>query len=103
MKKIPGSGISSSVMAHIQHDKKQLLARIRRIGGQVSALERAIEGDSDCSEVLVQIAAAKGAMHALMMKVLTGHLSEHVVAEKSEAGRAKEAQVIMELLARYAR
>lgn len=90
-------------MAHTQNDKKQLLARIRRISGQVSALERAIEAGSDCSAVLVQMAAAKGAMHALMMKVLAGHLSEHVVAEKTEAGRVREAQVIMELLARYAR
>lgn len=69
----------------------------------MSALERAIEGGPDCTGVLVQVAAAKGAMHALMMKLLTDHLSEHVVAEKSEAGRAKEAQVIMELLVRYAR
>ncbi|HYG07953.1 MAG TPA: metal-sensing transcriptional repressor, partial [Stenotrophomonas sp.] len=54
-------------MAHVQREKKKLLTRIRRIGGQVAALERAVESGVECSDVLVQIAAAKGAMHALMM------------------------------------
>lgn len=90
-------------MAHVQREKKKLLTRIRRIGGQVAALERAVESGVECSDVLVQIAAAKGAMHALMMEVLAGHLSEHVVAVESEAERAREAGVIMELLGKYAR
>ena len=59
-------------MAHVTRDKKKLLTRIRRIAGQVSALERAIDADTDCADVLIQIAAAKGAMRALMMEVLTG-------------------------------
>ena len=42
-------------------------------------------------------------MHALMMEVLAGHLSEHVVAGKTERGRAEEARTVMELLAKYAR
>lgn len=90
-------------MAHVRRDKKKLLTRIRRIAGQVAALERAMETEADCSDVLIQIAATKGAMHALMMKVLAGHLSEHVVAGKTERGRAEEARAIMELLAKYAR
>ena len=91
-------------MAHTHRDKKKLLTRVRRIGGQVAALERALESDEgDCAQMLVQIAAAKGAMHALMMEVLAGHLSEHVVAAESEAERAQEAGMIMELLTRYAR
>lgn len=90
-------------MAHIQRDKKKLLTRIRRVGGQVAALERAVDEEADCSDVLVQIAATKGAMHALMMEVLAGHLAEHVVAGETEAERAREAQAIMALLSRYAR
>ena len=90
-------------MAHVRRDKKKLLTRIRRIAGQVAALERAMETEADCSDVLIQIAATKGAMHALMMEVLAGHLSEHVVAGKTERERAEEARAIMELLAKYAR
>ena len=90
-------------MAHIQRDKKKLLTRVRRIAGQVAALEQALESGDDCDAVLVQIAATKGAMHALMMEVLAGHLAEHVVAGETEAERAREAQAIMALFSRYAR
>ena len=90
-------------MAHVHRDKKKLLTRIRRIAGQVAALERALEGEAECSDVLIQIAAAKGAMHALLMEVLSGHLNEHVVAGKTESARAKEAEAVMTLLAKYSR
>ncbi len=59
--------------------------------------------ETDCSDLLVQIAATKGAMHALMMEVLAGHLTEHVVAGETEVERAREAQIIMDLLSKYAR
>ncbi len=90
-------------MAHIQHDKKKLLTRVRRIAGQVAALEQALEAGDDCDAVLVQIAAAKGAMHGLMMEVMADHLSEHVVAEKDPAKRASEAALLLELIKRHAR
>lgn len=90
-------------MAHVNHDKKKLLARVRRVAGQVSALEAALEADADCSEVLIQIAAAKGAVHSLMMEVLTGHLIEHVAHEKKETNRIREAEALIELLRSYAK
>jgi DNA-binding FrmR family transcriptional regulator len=90
-------------MAHVNRNRKSLLARVRRIAGQVAALERALEGDADCSDVLVQIAAAKGAMHGLMMEVLVDHLDEHVVAEQDQDRRREEAQVLLKLLQGYAK
>ena len=90
-------------MAHVTRDKKKLLTRVRRVAGQVAALEEALESDADCTDVLIQIAAAKGAIHGLMMEVLSGHLIEHVVVEKSDAKRAREAAAIIELLKGYAK
>lgn len=90
-------------MAHVARDKKKLLARVRRIAGQVAALEKALQRETDCAEVLVQIAAAKGAMHALMIEVMAGHLAEHVAAEPDSAKRAAEAAVLVELLRGYAK
>ncbi|QGW65224.1 metal/formaldehyde-sensitive transcriptional repressor [Lysobacter soli] len=90
-------------MAHVNRDKKKLLTRVRRVAGQVAALEHALEADADCADVLIQIAAAKGAIHGLMMEVLSGHLAEHVVAEASPTKRAREAQAIVELLKGYAK
>lgn len=88
-------------MAHVNRDKKKLLSRVRRVAGQIAALEKALQADTDCSDVLVQIAAAKGAIHGLMMEVLAGHLAEHVVAERTEAVRSREALAIIELLRSY--
>lgn len=90
-------------MTHVIHERKKLLARVRRIGGQVAALEKALEADADCTDVLVQAAAAKGAMHALMMEILSGHLAEHVAAEPDEARRTDQARVLLDLLRHYTR
>ncbi|MBW8851848.1 MAG: metal/formaldehyde-sensitive transcriptional repressor [Xanthomonadales bacterium] len=90
-------------MAHVNRDKKKLLARVRRVAGQVAALETALESDAECVDVLVQIAAAKGAIHGLMMEVLSGHLLEHVVAETSATKRAQEADALLALLKGYAK
>ena len=96
-------GYTITVMTHIQRDKKKLLTRVRRIAGQVAALEQALDAGNDCDAVLVQIAATKGAMHGLMLEVMAGHLNDHVVAEKDPGKRAREAEVLLELMKRHAR
>lgn len=88
-------------MAHVTRNQKKLLSRVRRIGGQVAALEKALEANTDCGEVLIQIAAVRGAIHGLMMEVLTGHLQEHMVAETDEQRRADEMAVVIDLMRTY--
>lgn len=90
-------------MAHVRRDKKKLLARIRRIAGQVTALEKALDSDVECADVLVQIAATRGAMHALMMEVMAGHMREHVARGTDEAARVAEADALAALLKGYSR
>jgi len=67
-------------MPHTIKDKRKLLSRVRRIKGQTSALEDALERGSDCSAILQQIAAIRGAVNGLMAEVLEGHLREHLGA-----------------------
>jgi len=88
-------------MSHTHRDKTKLLARVRRIAGQVAALERALESGQDCEAILIQIAAARGAMHALMREVMAGHLQEHVVDEKNLEKRDQQAQILLNLLRRH--
>lgn len=71
------------------------------MGGQVAALESALQQGDDCADVLVQVAAVRGAAHGLLMELLADHLAEHVVGADDEATRASEAQVVVELLRRY--
>jgi len=65
-------------MSHTVRDKSKLLARVRRIHGQVQALERALETEQGCAQVLHQIAAIRGATGGLMTQVLEEHIREHV-------------------------
>ena len=69
-------------MAHTIRDKKKLLNRVRRLRGQVEAVERLLEGEEDCSEILQQIAACRGSINSLMSEVLEGHIRFHLVERK---------------------
>lgn len=64
---------------HIHGDSRKLLQRVRRIRGQVEALERAIANDGDCADILQLIAASRGALGGLMFQVIDGHVRFHVL------------------------
>lgn len=66
-------------MAHTVREKTKLLARVRRIRGQVEALERALDGEAGCDQVMHLIAAARGAMAGLMVEVVEDHVRGHLV------------------------
>lgn len=89
------------MMTHVARNQKKLLGRVRRIGGQVAALEAALDSDVPCAQVLVQIAAVRGAVHGLMMEVLNHHLHEHVVVEANERRRAREMSAVTALMRTY--
>ena len=63
-------------MPHSPAEKKKALTRVRRIRGQLDALERALELGTDCAPVLQQLAAVRGAVNGLMSEVLESHLRE---------------------------
>jgi DNA-binding FrmR family transcriptional regulator len=81
-------------MAHTVEEKKKLLNRVRRIRGQVEAIERDLEREAACSDTLHAIATCRGAMDALMAEVIEGHIRFHVIDPKrnptSEQSRAAE-------------
>lgn len=71
-------------MSHTIRDRTRLLGRVRRIRGQVEALERAMDEAHECTRILQQIAACRGAVNGLMAEVLEGHVREHLI----DPGRA---------------
>lgn len=81
-------------MAHLIRDKAKLIARVRRMRGQLEAVERALSNEADCEETLQLIASSRGALNGLMAEVLEGHIRYHLVSEtpapESEDGRAVE-------------
>ncbi len=64
-------------MSHTIREKTKLLNRIRRIKGQVEAIERALEGEVGCAEVLQQITSCRGAMNGLLAEVIEDHVRQH--------------------------
>ena len=88
-------------MAHTTKDKGKLLARVRRIAGQVTAIEKALMGEEDCSAVLQLIASCRGAMGGLMSEVVEGHIRSHVMDEKNHAERIRAAQELIDVLKTY--
>jgi DNA-binding FrmR family transcriptional regulator len=66
-------------MAHVANEKTKLLNRLRRIRGQVEAIERAVENDNECARVLQQATACRGALEGFIAEVIEDHIREHML------------------------
>ncbi len=90
-------------MSHTIRDKTKLLNRVRRIRGQVSAIEQALEEERDASEVMQTIAACRGAMNGLMAEVIEGHIRFHVLNPdvRPTSPEAKAAQELIDVVKAY--
>lgn len=89
-------------MAHTIRDRKPLLTRVRRIQGQLRALEEVLEGEHECAAVLQQIAAVRGAVNGLLNQVLEGHIREHLArAEATPQERERDAEEVLAALRSY--
>jgi len=84
-------------MAHTTKDKDKLLMRVRRIRGQTEAIERAIDGEQECSGVLQLLAACRGALNSLMAEVMEGHIRFHVLTP-GNAKNSPQAEAAEELI-----
>lgn len=90
-------------MAHTVQEKKELLARLNRIQGQVQGIKEAIEEERECSQVLQQIAACRGAMGGLLAEIIEGEIRFHVLPRntKIDSREMKAAESLVEVLHRY--
>lgn len=84
-------------MSHTIREKVKLINRIRRIGGQVRAIELALEEERDAGDILRTIAACRGAINSLMAEVIEGHVRLHVV-DARKAPTPQQAAAVEELL-----
>ncbi len=84
-------------MSHTIRDKSRLLKRVKRIRGQIEAVERALEQEIGCNDVMQLIAAARGAMNGLMAEVVEDHVRMHVLDPRCGPG-VEQAQAAEELI-----
>ncbi|WP_091735575.1 metal/formaldehyde-sensitive transcriptional repressor [Phenylobacterium immobile] len=89
-------------MSHTTEHKAQLLARIRRIAGQVAAIEKAISDEAGCSAILHQVAGVRGAVLGLMDELVEEHVIEHVAKPGlTEVERSDGARELIAAVRRY--
>lgn len=82
------------------HDDKKILNRVRRLQGQMNAVEQSLQNpETGCIQVLQQVAAVKGAINGLMNELIETHLREHVIREA--AVNEEELAEFLKLLKRY--
>lgn len=79
-------------MGHTVKDKQKLLNRVRRIRGQLDAIERALEEEQGCMDVLQQITSCRGAMNGLLAVVLEDHIRTHLVDAEAHDGGQEDAK-----------
>ena len=89
-------------MSHTIREKEKLLNRVRRVRGQIEALERTITEEKGCSDVLHLVVAARGAMNRLMAEIIEDHIRVHVVDPSRERGpRARGAEELIDIIQSY--
>ena len=82
--------------------KDQLLARLRRVRGQVGGLERMVEDDRYCIDVLTQIAAAQAALDKVALGLLDDH-ARHCVLDGPETEKDERTEELMAAVGRLMR
>lgn len=83
--------------------KEQLQKRLRRIEGQVRGIQRMVDEDRPCPEILVQMAAIEAAMDKVALGLLDGHV-KHCVANAADANeRDAQAADLMDAVGRFMR
>ena len=90
---------------HTVSEKARLLARVRRIKGQIEGIERALEAEAGCETVMHQIAGVRGALAGLTSEVVEDHLLTHLVDAEKHPGalNADAAESLMAVIRSYLR
>ena len=90
-------------MSHTIREKNKLLARVRRIRGQVDGIERALEGEAECDRIMHMIAGIRGSVAGLMAEVVEDHIRTHLVDPTKNPGalNADAAEQLIEVVHTY--
>jgi DNA-binding FrmR family transcriptional regulator len=89
-------------MTHLAKEKQKLVARIRRIRGQVDSIERSLSTGDDCADVLMLLANVRGGINSLMAEVLEDHIRLHMLnPEKNSPASTELAEDLIDLVRAY--
>lgn len=77
-------------MSHLSREKLDLVNRTKKIRGQVESVERALQEDLPCAEVLQRLASARGAINSLMAELMEDHVLHHMPRKTKTSTEAAE-------------
>jgi DNA-binding FrmR family transcriptional regulator len=80
-------------------EKRALVVRLRRIKGQVEAIERMVESDTETSDVLMQVVSARRALKSFSEELIGSHLQEYI--ENAQPENRRELRLLLTVLERY--
>ena len=86
-------------MSHIPREKLDLLTRTKKVIGQLESVQRALEEDAHCADVLQRLAAARGAINSLMGELMEDHIRNHMPRKTKSAEEA--ADDLIEIIRTY--
>ena len=90
-------------MSHTMREKSKLLARVSRIRGQVEAVERALESELGCGDVLQLLASVRGAVGGLTAEMIEHHIREHILESRDALERRQGAEELIDVVRTYLR
>jgi len=97
--------MSHRTTQHTVREKQKLLNRVKRLRGQVAAVEELLDSDDDvdCERALHTLAACRGAINALMAEILEDHIRFHVMHpdEDPESHESQAAEQLVDIVKSY--
>jgi DNA-binding FrmR family transcriptional regulator len=88
-------------MANADREKIKLLNRVKRIRGQMDAVERTLAGGENCADVLMLLAAVRGGVNGLMAEVLEDHIRLHLLKDGHEPPTPELGEELIDLVRAY--
>ena len=83
-------------------EQQKLVARVKRIRGQVDSIERSLTGGDDCADILMLLANVRGGINSLMAEVLEDHIRLHLLSPERKSANSHElAEDMIELVRAY--
>jgi DNA-binding FrmR family transcriptional regulator len=90
-------------VGHVAKEKIKLMNRVKRLRGQIEAIERALDADDECADVLQQATACRGALDGFIAEVIEDHIREHMVDPRAgrDASQTVAAEELIEIVHQY--
>jgi len=83
-------------------EKQRLLARVKRLAGQIAAVERSVMEDEECADLLMLLAAIRGGVNSLMAEILEDHIRWHIARpERTRESRDEWSEDLIRLARAY--